>query len=51
MLSFNGNLRIYAALEPCDVRKSYNGLSTLIREQLEDDPLGGGQVPGAKTGQ
>lgn len=41
MLSFSGSLKIYVALEPCDMRKSFNGLHTAVHEKLKDNPLSG----------
>ena len=42
MLSFHSHLKIYLAVEPADMRKSYNGLYALATEKLEEDPKAGG---------
>ena len=41
MLSFAGNLRVFLALEPCDMRKSFNGLQAAVTEKLGENPLQG----------
>jgi len=41
MLSFTGSLKVFVALEPCDMRKSFNGLQALVSEQLGEDPRQG----------
>jgi transposase len=37
MLSFPGSLKIFVALEACDLRKSFNGLQALVSERLGED--------------
>ncbi len=41
MLSLSHCQRIYLARAPADMRKGFNGLSELVRERLEKDPLSG----------
>jgi transposase len=41
MLSFTGGIRVFVALEACDLRKSFNGLEGLVRERLGEDPRTG----------
>jgi transposase len=35
------SVRVYIATTPTDVRKSFDGLSTLVAEALRHDPLSG----------
>lgn len=37
MLSFTGSLKIFVALEPVDLRKSFNGLEAVVSERLGED--------------
>ena len=41
MLSFPSSVKIFLAVEPGDMRKSYNGLFALAREKLREDPREG----------
>ena len=41
MLSFAGALKVFVALEPQDMRKSFNGLAAAVQEHLGCDPYQG----------
>jgi transposase len=41
MLSFSGSLKVLVALEPCDMRKGFNGLHALVTERLAENPRAG----------
>lgn len=41
MLSVPSPLPIFLAIEPADMRKGFDGLAQLVREQIAEDPLSG----------
>ena len=41
MLSFAGSLRVFLAVQPCDMRKGLNGLYGMVTERLHEDPRSG----------
>jgi IS66 Orf2 like protein len=41
MLSFSGSLKVFVALEACDMRKGFNGLHAAVTERLGEDPRQG----------
>ncbi len=41
MLSFAGSLKVFVALEACDMRKGFNGLQALAAQRLGEDPRQG----------
>ncbi len=41
MLSFSGSLKVFVAVDPCDMRKGFNGLFVAVTERLGEDPKGG----------
>jgi transposase len=41
MLSFSGSLKVFVAVEACDMRKGFNGLYAMVTERLGEDPRQG----------
>ena len=41
MLSFTHHTKVYLGLEPCDMRKSFNGLWEVAEEKLQENPRQG----------
>jgi len=41
MLSFTGSVKVFVALEACDMRKGFNGLYAAVSERLGEDPRSG----------
>src|SRR5476651_1625544 len=41
MLAFPAAIRIFVAVRPVDMRKSFNGLWAAVTEQLKEDPKNG----------
>ncbi len=41
MLNFSNDIKIYAYTPPTDMRKGFNGLSGIVREEFQADPADG----------
>jgi transposase len=41
MIHLPASVRVYLCLSPCDMRKSFDSLHALVREQLQLDPFAG----------
>jgi len=41
MPSFAASLKAFLAVEPCDMRKGFNGLPSLVSERLQENPQAG----------
>lgn len=41
MLSFPGSLKVFVAVEPCDIRRSFNGLHDAVITKLNEAPRSG----------
>jgi transposase len=41
MLNFPGSLKVFVAAEPCDMRRSFNGLHDAVCHRLKEDPRSG----------
>jgi len=41
MLGLNSSLRVFLAVEPVDLRKSFNGLHSIVLDRLKADPCSG----------
>lgn len=41
MLSFTSHIKVWVCLEPCDMRKSFNGLWEVAEQKLKVDPRQG----------
>jgi transposase len=41
MLSFSGSLKVFVALDPCDMSKSFDGLHAVVLSRLGENPRSG----------
>ena len=44
MLGFPGSLKVFLAVEPCDMRKGFEGLTALVAERLKENLREGGTL-------
>ena len=52
MIMLPSAVRIFLCTRPTDLRKSFEGLSDLVRHRFQEDPLSGhGPSPGADRAQ